>query len=99
MHVKDYAGVVDGLLQTKPALRDSDAMLYYRLMEMLGVDPKLLTAKDLLRMIHYGELPHWEAISTVKRKLQSEDPKLRGKVWSAVMGYDSQQNIPFEEGE
>ena len=99
MHADDYSPLVEALLRQKQCYRESDAMLYHDLLAMLGEEPGIMTAHVLLKQIHYGHLPHWEAISRVKRKLQLDNPEFRGRVWRSVTDYEAQQDIPFPGGE
>lgn len=95
-HMDDVRPLVEGLLVQKAGFRDSDSRLYYEILTLLGFNPKTMSVFELLKGIHYGEIPHWEAVSRVKRETQLAHPDLRGKIWQAVIDVEAAKELPFE---
>lgn len=71
---------VEVLLKKYPHLRDNDNALVANIW-WTGVDLKNKTATELLRMLSNKELPNIEAITRARRKLQEENPELRGNTY------------------
>lgn len=90
--------IVQGILRSNRQARDSDALLMYYVLQDMGQDPNHLSASRFLQMIHTNELPPFEAVSRMRRKLQEEDSSLRGlhyearqtatKRWQKELGYN-----------
>jgi len=71
---------IEFLLVNYPILRDDDYRLISNYFAFL-LEDKIdeMSAKDFLKLFSKGKLPHTESISRCRRKLQEENPKLRGK--------------------
>ena len=78
-------------------LRDSDEKLMANIWsKYIVIDSvKFLNATDILTMLGRGDLPSYESISRCRRKLQEENPNLRGEKWLARQG-KIQDNIKKE---
>lgn len=76
--VKDY-------LRRYKFLQDDDNRLvttvWYFEMKENGYTPDQMTGTDALRIIASGELTTAEAITRARRKMQEENPELRGTKW------------------
>ena len=69
---------IKALLESNKKYRKSDAILMARLWyDHLSHKLNSMTALDLLMELSKGNLPNWESITRVRRKLQSENPDLR----------------------
>lgn len=80
---------VEVLLRAEPKYRDNDCALWSRVVtNHLGGIGRLqeMTAYELLKMVTAHQLPSYESISRVRRKLQEEFPELRGE------GYKKRQD-------
>lgn len=72
---------VQFLLEKYPPLRDDDFRLYASYVSFqVGGKSKLeeMSAYSLLTLLANGELAHFESVTRVRRKLQEQEPKLRG---------------------
>jgi hypothetical protein len=76
-------GHVQSLLTQYPLLRDSDsALLAYvwaRALKAMNRDLDHLDARGLLSIIAAGKMPAMESVTRSRRKLQEENPELRGQ--------------------
>lgn len=70
---------VEELLTRYPILRDDDNKLMARIWKEESLSH---TAKDLLIEIGNGKLTSAEAITRARRKLQEQNPGLRGKAYA-----------------
>lgn len=77
-HIKKYKETVWECLKTYPPARDSDLYLYYHILEMLGANPKLITAHDLLAGIAQDKYPNYDSVSRLRRMIQEIDADTRG---------------------
>ena len=69
---------VKDLLRSNKKYRQSDNVLMARVWyDAILHKVNGMTALDLLLMLSKGDLPNWESITRVRRKLQSEYPELR----------------------
>jgi hypothetical protein len=69
---------VKKLLESNLKYRKSDRVLMARVWyDHLSHKVSSMTALDLLMELSKGNLPNWESITRVRRKLQSENPDLR----------------------
>lgn len=79
----ELAAVVQSFLSTKPDLADNPTQLilnvinYYQRKQVSDHEAKEITRS--LKTLGYLELPAFESISRCSRKLQEENPELRGK--------------------
>lgn len=87
--MKQHLELVENLLENNPELRDSDLRLVANIWWMtLNSTLKhkfqvyeLDALKILLDLYASGDLPNEQSIRRVRRKLQEENPGLRGKVY------------------
>lgn len=77
---------VKSLLLKEGKYRDSDDMLIARIwsnhLEASNFNPKTMTAYEFLCQLAIGELPSADAITRARRKVQEENPSLRGRKWA-----------------
>lgn len=71
------------LLTDKSYLRDNDEKLasnvFYKFLLLAGHDPNKLSAWKLLQMYAEGDLPRVDYITRIRRKIQEQNPDLRGE--------------------
>ena len=98
---KNLKDKVAKLLLDHPHLRSSDERLaadiwYFQLIEM-GKRPSTMTAMQFLELFSKKELCSYESISRVRRKLQEENPQLRGSNYAARQAHqlDVQNQLGF----
>jgi hypothetical protein len=79
--MKNIKDKVYALLETKPTLRDCDNKLICSIyvLELGRKQVDKISAMELLTKIANSELPSFESVSRVRRKLQEEFPNLRGE--------------------
>jgi hypothetical protein len=85
MNILDKKDIVIKLLESNPALRDSDSRLLaecWRIeAEQRGHNLEDKTAMTLLSWIYNNKLSKPESITRARRKAQELYPQLRGKVY------------------
>ena len=89
MKLRKISYLVEKILIAEPACRNSDNLLYLRVLEIIGmingIDLENLTVPMLLlHMREYG-LPSIESVGRVRRKVQENNPELRAD--DTVEGY------------
>lgn len=71
------------LLETEPHLRDSDEKLvsniWYQELKAMKLDPKSISAMQLLKIIADGLVTNPESIRRCRQGFQNSTPELRGK--------------------
>jgi hypothetical protein len=80
-NLKDVKSIVEELLIKNPKTRDSDNLLVatYYFYEEGGKDfLQNQTAYDFLKKMSDGKLTSFESISRARRKIQEQNPLLRG---------------------
>jgi len=80
--ITNMKGRVEELLKEEPKYRDSDTLLWARIVQdYLGGFEMLkhISAYELLRKFTKGELPSYESISRVRRMIQQDNESLRGE--------------------
>lgn len=77
--ISQYYGIVLSVLRTYPSARDSDAVLFYRVLESAGHDPKTMTVAEFLKLLHTNSAPSLEVISRIRRKIQEDVVDTRGQ--------------------
>lgn len=87
---------VQKLLENNPHLMDDDRKLvanvwHAEIQKKLMLLPSQLTASNLLHELSGGRLSDYDAITRCRRKLQEENPHLRGKKWAKR--HDRQQEV------
>ena len=73
---------VKRLLKEHPHLRDSDEKLMANMWYKRIPNVQQQSALNVLGMLANKKLPSYESISRCRRKLQEEDPSLRGKEYN-----------------
>jgi len=82
--LKNMQDKVAYLLRRHPETRDDDQVLvtnlWYFELRKYG-DPANITAYDFFKLYSKGKLPTADLITRARRKVQENDPTLRGKTW------------------
>ena len=82
--------VVKQLLESKPHLRDSDPKLIctYWFMELKNkkIDVNEMSGFEFMKMLADSQLTNIKTIERMRRKLQEEEPELRGKIYNIRKG-------------
>ena len=82
--------VVRELLTIKPHLRDNDSMLiaayWWRELKRKEIDPNKMNGLEFMQMFANNKLTNIKTIERMRRKLQEENPELRGKLYVARKG-------------
>jgi hypothetical protein len=68
-------------LTQDPKTRDSNEKLYYDYLEYTGYDVNSKTIKQFLKDMSNREIPYMDSVARASRKVQEENPYLRGKSW------------------
>ena len=72
---------VEKFLTKYPVLRDDDEKLMANMWNKHLGDITYVNGEDILKMLANHELPSYESISRCRRKLQENNPNLRGSKW------------------
>ena len=87
MKTKD---IIEKILIEKPHLRDSDNLLiaayWWRELRQKNIDPNKINGLEFMQMFAHNKLTNIKTIERMRRKLQEENPDLRGKVYNARKG-------------
>ena len=67
-------------LTNKEELRDSNEKLYYRYLLHIGYNINN-SLKQCLKDMESRKIPYLDSIARCSRKVQEENPELRGKLW------------------
>jgi DNA-binding protein Fis len=67
-------------LESNPKLRDSNELLYYHYLKESGYDVNK-PVKMFLQDMEKRKIPYLDSISRASRKIQEENPELRGLKW------------------
>lgn len=84
MYIINTAQIVKTILAKHPETRDSDNLLWLRVIEKVAWHNKRfgelqeMTVPYFLRNVHKLNLPNYETVSRARRKLQENYPELRG---------------------
>jgi hypothetical protein len=82
---KTMNGKVADILSQHPECRDDDRLLVVNIWyaEMLGqnIEPTKISAKGFFNLYANEKLPIADLITRARRKVQEENPKLRGNTW------------------
>ena len=81
MNLKKTSELVHELLINEPACRNSDNILYWRVLQVIGYQKKIDVSKMsvpalLFHMRDYG-IPSIESVGRARRKIQEHNPELR----------------------
>jgi hypothetical protein len=77
----NYITTVKKVLETSARSRDNDVILYSYVLNKLSVNPTIITAEELIMKMYENEIPTYDSISRLRRKVQAENPELRGTVY------------------
>ena len=87
MKTKD---IIEKILIEKPHLRDNDNLLiaayWWRELRQKNIDPNKINGLEFMQMFAHNKLTNIKTIERMRRKLQEENPDLRGKVYNARKG-------------
>lgn len=78
--------VVKNVLTKHIDTRDSDSHCYERVLECYGVS-KNMRYTTLEKRIRDGILPSRDTVTRIRRKVQEENPTLRGNLWEPRHSY------------
>lgn len=73
--------LVTRVLIKHKASRDNNYLLYHYVLIELNVDPTKISAFDLIKGMKEKTYPAFEGITRSSRKIQEENPELRGSQW------------------
>ena len=77
--MKDYYDKVKALLQARPETRDDDMKLYSLIVyQVTGMRPNVGFYEATFHHDKYN-LPSYESVTRARRKVQEQEPTLRGK--------------------
>lgn len=77
--MKDYYNAVKAALQKYPDVRDDDMKLYSRMVYLeTGLSPSVGFYEATFNHDTYN-LPSYESVTRARRKVQEQEPTLRGK--------------------
>ena len=79
--IKDKLKWVKQKLEGNPSLRDSNERLYYHYLMESGYNMSK-NVKDFLKDMESRKITYLDSISRASRKVQEENPNLRGETWS-----------------
>lgn len=74
MRLHNLKLMVQKALETIPATRNSDRILYDEICNEMGFDTRKMTAWE---MLHNPDLPSTESVRRTRQKAQAENPLLR----------------------
>jgi len=83
--ITNIKGAVERLLREELKYRDSDALLWARIVQdyLGGFDIlRAMSAYELLRKFTKGELPSYESVSRARRMVQQDNEELRGTAYA-----------------
>ena len=87
MKTKD---IIEKILIEKPHLRDNDNLLiaayWWRELRQKNIDPNKINGLEFMQMFAHNKLTNIKTIERMRRKLQEENPDLRGKVYNTRKG-------------
>jgi len=85
MNVLKHIEIVEEFLTKYPKLRDDDnrliANIWHKYLCSKDLVPKDLKTTEFLKLYSEGDIPSPTSITRCRRKIQEENPDLRGKVW------------------
>ena len=76
--IKNTKEIVTDILQKQPKARDNDALLICLVYSRLG-HHWTETFGNIMACVSEGDLPSFETITRVRRKVQEENPELLGE--------------------
>jgi len=81
--------VIENVLGNYPGTRDNDSYCYERVLERYGVS-KNMRYTTLEKRVRDGVLPSRDTVTRLRRKVQEENPSLRGELWTPRHTYAKQ---------
>jgi len=83
--IKNMQEVVAFALEKYPHLRDDDnrlvAYIWWKNLKDNNIPEDIITM-DFLQLYASNQLPQADVITRARRKVQEDNPKLRGKLWN-----------------
>jgi hypothetical protein len=80
MAISKYKDVTRYVLETRPYTRNSDNYLYLEVIaflgERMGANIKSMSLADVMNLAENGQIPGYDTIARLRRKVQDEDPDL-----------------------
>ncbi|MBR5306861.1 MAG: hypothetical protein IKU47_08055 [Oscillospiraceae bacterium] len=76
--LRDTTAIVKFMLETEPATRDSDPLLYHRVCEYLNADVLNLPFGFVLKTMQNSNIPPFESVRRSRQKVQRKYPELKG---------------------
>ena len=70
-------GLIKYVLTKYPSSRNSDTILYLKVMEKLNKGSSKMPFVDVLNNLEELGLPCWDSVTRIRRKIQEENPDLR----------------------
>lgn len=77
--MKDYMIMVEKVLREHPVTRDDDFKLYVWICSLVNPDIMKMEFGKALWFHDENGLPSYESITRARRKLQEQEPELRGR--------------------
>lgn len=77
--MRDYKNIVEDVLRNHPDARDDDFRLYGWACKAICPEVMDMPFKKVMWMSSSLDLPSYETITRQRRKLQEQNPELRGK--------------------
>lgn len=82
----NYIQTVKDLLIEKEALRDNDQNLYIQVLAKYSFDVRSRSSLDLITKVKDKSLPSLDSITRLRRRVQQQNPLLRGKEYEKRHG-------------
>jgi hypothetical protein len=76
-----YKQLVEQILTENKATRDDDVLLFEKVLSHLGFNATIKAVSSYIRAVNMKELPNYDTITRLRRKLQQDDERLRGPLW------------------
>jgi hypothetical protein len=80
MNNKDLTNKVTLVLVSNIPSRDCDVTLYIGILKIYNAQH--ITAMQLMYEVKNGNVPSYDSISRIRRKVQQENKSLRGQIWA-----------------
>lgn len=76
-----YKELVQQILEKQQATRDDDVLLFEQVLNHFGFNPTIKAVSSYIRAVNLKELPNYDTITRLRRRLQQQHEYLRGKLW------------------
>lgn len=93
--MKDYMSIVEKVLREHSVTRDDDFKLYVWACQIMN--PEIMREEFGKALWHHSEngLPSYESITRARRKLQEQNPELRGKKYLKRQGMQDEYIVKY----